>query len=289
MPEMSDDTHAQIRQTPPRIREPQSPAVHEAPIAARIWDAMWQRWWVGMIVVGLVPGFILAILGPFGSFAAPFWMRLAYWVPTMVAGGVIGAGISIWMDNSQLFERRPILLVAVFSTVMTAVMTFVAWGVGALVFGPEHVAFGWLFVFYVWIVTMIITGITTVMRAHRIAVAAAPVATNTPATAPSLSARLPEKLKGGAILALEGEDHYVRIHTDKGSDLVLIRLGDAVSEMGSTPGARTHRSWWVARQAVKSVRRDNGRTSLVLTTGAEVPVSRGYASELREAGWFANG
>lgn len=286
---MSDDAHPQIRETPPELRERQSSATHEAPIAARLWDALWRQWWIGIAVVGLVPGIILAILGPFGSFDAPFWMRLAYWVPTMVVGGVIGAGSSIWLDGTRLFDRRPLLRALAFSTFMTGVMTFVAWGAGALVFGPEHVAFGRTFVFYVWIVTIIITGIAELMRAQRVAAAAAPVSKTSPAVAPSLAARLPDKLKGGTILALEGEDHYVRVHTDKGSDLVLIRLGDAVGEMGSTPGARTHRSWWVARQAVTSVRRDSGRTSLVLSTGTEVPISRGYASELREAGWFANG
>lgn len=287
MPDMSDDAHPQIRETPPELRERQSSATHEAPIAARIWDALWRQWWVGVAAIGFFPGVVLAILGPFGSFDAPFWMRLAYWVPTMVIGGVIGAGSTMWFEGARLFEGRPLVRAVVFSTFMTAVMTFVAWGVGALVFGPEHIVFGQTFVFYVWLITVIITAIVEVLRAQRIAAASAPVPKARPAVAPTLSARLPEKLKGGAILALEGEDHYVRVHTDKGSDLVLIRLGDAIGEMGSTPGARTHRSWWIARQAVKSVRRDNGRTSLVLSTGAEVPVSRGYASELREAGWFA--
>ena len=99
-------------------------------------------------------------------------------------------------------------------------------------------------------------------------------------------ARLPDKLKGGTILALQAEDHYVRIHTDKGSDLILMRLADATEQMGSTPGARTHRSWWVSKSAIKTIRRDNGRTVLILTNDTEVPISRGYASELREAGWL---
>jgi DNA-binding LytR/AlgR family response regulator len=65
-----------------------------------------------------------------------------------------------------------------------------------------------------------------------------------------------------------------------------MRLGDAVAELGAMPGARTHRSWWVAKGAVQSVRRTNGRIALQLTNGIEAPVSRGYAPELREAGWL---
>ena len=90
----------------------------------------------------------------------------------------------------------------------------------------------------------------------------------------------------GEILALQAEDHYVRVHTDKGSDLILMRLGDAVSEMGDTPGARSHRSWWVAKKAVTGTRRENGRAWLQLSNAIEAPVSRNYIVELRKAGWL---
>jgi hypothetical protein len=169
---------------------------------------------------------------------------------------------------------------------MTIAMTGVAWGLGRLVFGPGAVKFSLIFVFYVWVITVIVSAIVSVIRARRVAVAAAPIPAPATAAAPALAARLPDKLRGGEILALQAEDHYVRIHTDRGSDLVLIRLADAASEMGARPRAQTHRSWWVMRAAVKSVRRDNGRIALVLTNGLEVPVSRSYASELREAGWL---
>ena len=100
---------------------------------------------------------------------------------------------------------------------------------------------------------------------------------------------IPQGVRDGhqkPVLALEAEDHYVRVHTPSGSELVLLRLADAAREMGNTPGARTHRSWWVARSAVKTVNRASGKTSLTLLNDIEVPVSRGYLAELREAGWF---
>lgn len=125
------------------------------------------------------------------------------------------------------------------------------------------------------------------IRARRTTIASAPLPA--PGTqAPALTQRLPVKLQDASILALQGEDHYVRVHTDRGSDLILLRLSHAIAEMGTTPGARTHRSWWVAKAAVNGVRRDNGRIALSLTNGAEAPVSRGYASELREAGWLSD-
>ncbi len=65
-----------------------------------------------------------------------------------------------------------------------------------------------------------------------------------------------------------------------------MRLADAVPELEGIEGARTHRSWWVAKAAVADARRGDGRAVLTLKNGAEAPVSRSYAGALREAGWF---
>jgi DNA-binding LytR/AlgR family response regulator len=93
-------------------------------------------------------------------------------------------------------------------------------------------------------------------------------------------------LRNAAILALEAEDHYVRVHTPQGSELILIRLADAIAEMGQVDGARTHRSWWVARAAVTAARKAEGRATLTLSNGAEAPVSRNALSELTAKGWL---
>jgi DNA-binding LytR/AlgR family response regulator len=98
--------------------------------------------------------------------------------------------------------------------------------------------------------------------------------------------RLPEKLRDARIEAVEAEDHYLRIHTDAGSALILMRLSDAVEELAGVEGARTHRSWWVARHAVRKAERGGGRATLRLASGLQVPASRSYARELRRAGWF---
>jgi hypothetical protein len=72
--------------------------------------------------------------------------------------------------------------------------------------------------------------------------------------------RLPFKLRGAAIRAVSSEDHYLRVHTDRGSDLILMRLSDALTELEGLEGAQTHRSWWVAKDAVLDVSRgDAGR------------------------------
>jgi LytTr DNA-binding domain-containing protein len=97
--------------------------------------------------------------------------------------------------------------------------------------------------------------------------------------------RIPAKL-GTDILYIEVEDHYLRVHTARGSDLILCRLSDAAGELGQTIGRQVHRSYWVARHAVAKAERDGHRTFLVLTSGARIPVSRTYLPALRQAGWL---
>jgi hypothetical protein len=103
---------------------------------------------------------------------------------------------------------------------------------------------------------------------------------------PRLLARLPPRL-GGPVIALQGEDHYVRVHTALGSELVLMRLGDAIEELDGAAGERVHRSWWVARDAVRDVRASGRRLSLILSNGVEVPVTREASTRLRRSGRIA--
>ena len=49
--------------------------------------------------------------------------------------------------------------------------------------------------------------------------------------------RIPLKLRGGELYAVQAEDHYLRLHTSKGSDLILLRLADAVAELEGIEGA----------------------------------------------------
>jgi DNA-binding LytR/AlgR family response regulator len=98
--------------------------------------------------------------------------------------------------------------------------------------------------------------------------------------------RLPLRLRGARLIGVQAEDHYLRVHTDQGSDLILMRLSDALEELEGLEGAQTHRSWWVAKDAVRGASRGNGRATLALEGGLTAPVSRRYAKALREAGWY---
>ena len=124
-------------------------------------------------------------------------------------------------------------------------------------------------------------------RAPRDAAAAAATG---PAPAPAQPVRflerLPAGLKGAELWAVQAEDHYVRLHTSKGSALILLRLADAAAELDGMEGARVHRSWWVARLAVAGTARRGAQTMLKLPNGVEAPVSRSQVAQLRRAGWW---
>ena len=101
------------------------------------------------------------------------------------------------------------------------------------------------------------------------------VAVAPPVAVSPLAARLPLNVRG-RILCLEMEDHYVRVHTDRGSALVLMRLSDAIAEAQPVAGRQVHRSWWVSDEAVEGFERV-GRTGVIrLVNGARAPVSQRY-------------
>lgn len=102
---------------------------------------------------------------------------------------------------------------------------------------------------------------------------------------PPILDRLPANRRGG-LIRLEMHDHYVQVVTEVGGHLLLMRLTDAEAECVPTPGARVHRSHWVARAAVDRAERRGGGWALHLRDGAEVPVARARIAGLREAGWF---
>jgi DNA-binding LytR/AlgR family response regulator len=100
-----------------------------------------------------------------------------------------------------------------------------------------------------------------------------------------LAQRLPGRL-GSDILCLQMEDHYVRVHTSLGQEMILMRMRDAIAEMAGIEGTQVHRSWWVARHAVATVKRDGKTATLTLSTKVEVPVARDRVADLKAAGWL---
>jgi hypothetical protein len=108
----------------------------------------------------------------------------------------------------------------------------------------------------------------------------APAKTGLPARASFLRhSKLPET---AIVLALEAEDHYLRIYTAYGSDLIRYRFTDALTELGDTNGLRVHRSWWVNRDFASHFTATGKVAEIGLNNGLIVPVSLRYRSAVEQ-------
>jgi DNA-binding LytR/AlgR family response regulator len=106
---------------------------------------------------------------------------------------------------------------------------------------------------------------------------------SSPESPAPLLARLPHRLRG-RLLYLSMQDHYVDVHTDKGSALVLMRLADAIRETGTAAGLQIHRSHWAALDAIEGSSRQDGKLFLRMADGALLPVSRSAQGRVKAAG-----
>jgi len=96
--------------------------------------------------------------------------------------------------------------------------------------------------------------------------------------------RLPLELRA-PLVRIEAQDHYLKVVTQRGTTLILMRLSDAMAEL-SGQGLQVHRSHWVAVPAVTRHRREGARDLLVMADGAQVPVSRSFRAGAQELGLF---
>ena len=231
----------------------------------------------------LAAGMFLTFLAPFGTSHIPLARGLAYWIGTLGAGTLLANLIARVCVRMELYERQPWAWAALVALVLTLPMTVVVWGASGLAFHNSldpRIIPG--YAVPVLIVTLAMVALTVLLQREPAQThAAAPGA-----PAPVFLERLPTRLRGGDLYAVEAEDHYLRLHTSRGQDLILMRLADALAELEGMEGAQVHRSWWVARDAVVETERGAGRASLTLKSGAVAPVSRTYARALREAGWY---
>lgn len=93
-------------------------------------------------------------------------------------------------------------------------------------------------------------------------------------------ARVPRYL-GKEIVKLSAELHYLRVTTTVGETSILYAFGQAVEELSRTGlGIQIHRSHWVARAHVASLRRDDGKMVCVLLSGEAIPVGRARQAEV---------
>jgi DNA-binding LytR/AlgR family response regulator len=234
-------------------------------------------------------GLLLGLAGPFGSYPAyPTATRYAFWLGLTVAGAMAAVAADALLRATRL--RPGAIRIGAVALVSAVPMTFVvAWTMSLVqpgrIFTPQQLPA--LFA-CVAAVQLLIVFATTAAALPALDEAEAPA----PAPAlsdedalpaafpPALLSRLPPEI-GRDILALETEDHYLRVHAAGGSALILMRMADAGALLDPRLGAQVHRRWWVAEAAVAGVRTEGQKLSLRLVDGTLVPVGRTFAAAAR--------
>jgi DNA-binding LytR/AlgR family response regulator len=157
---------------------------------------------------------------------------------------------------------------------------FVAWAMGVVRPGRTFSLVQLLGLFpYVALVQLLIARIISPDDQVTVAASAEQPAA-APEYPPEFMSKLPAALRRD-ILALEAEDHYVRVHTLHGSALILMRLADAAALIDPRLGLRVHRSWWVAKDGVRTLERTPRRAMARLVDDTAVPISRTHLSAAR--------
>ncbi len=87
------------------------------------------------------------------------------------------------------------------------------------------------------------------------------------------------------ILAIKAEQHYIRIWSDRGRDLVRDRFKDVPDALAGTNGEQVHRSWWVNLGRVANLQKAGRSIELQLDGDLRVPASLAHRNTvLRELG-----
>ncbi|MCO6188068.1 LytTR family DNA-binding domain-containing protein [Rhizobium sp. L1K21] len=230
---------------------------------------------------------VLTVSGPFGTLdtlALP--QRLGFWAVMVVLGFAVG--------DFTASNCRVALIKRGCPQPFRVVITGVAAGVAVLpvALSVEWFAFGsdifdLAFILknsgYTVLMGIIVAGIVTILLNKK-------ATAGTASRAEDGKCRLLERLafaKRGDLISLSVADHYVEVTTTKGTQLLLMRLSDAISECAPTAGLQIHRSHWVALVAIKAVERRNGKVMIETVTGQHLPVSRSFLPKVREAGLLA--
>ncbi len=211
------------------------------------------RGWRSYLPVMLILGLVLSLVGPFGTYrdlGVP--ARLFYWLTICLLNGaqvVASLALVAWLADGRWKLVAVAAMAAILSSVPgTVEVALLEYAVGR---APQLVN-PLAYFLEVLLLTAAITVPMVLVRARLSAQARALAAAAQPVpggpTGESLLKRVKPEARGD-LLALQMEDHYLRVHTSAGNDLILLRLSDALAEVAGLDGRQVHRSYWVARRA----------------------------------------
>jgi hypothetical protein len=233
-------------------------------------------------VIGAVI-FIAAITGPFGTIAITFAARLIFW-------GVLISwnALKWWVWNTHVSPRAPqqawpqLALAVAGAVLLNATIAWEIEFVFEAIGRPVDLSF-----FSIWAQAALISmAVSFVIFAAYVSRATSPVPKAEDAALPLILERA-GVFDRSQLLAIEAEDHYVRLHLANGQKpMTLYRFGDALKDVNTLDGAQVHRGAWVAHSAVAGAVRNGRKWRLRLADGSEIPVSDNHLMSVRARGWL---
>lgn len=233
----------------------------------------------------LVLAAVFTFLGVYDTSSMPFLARFALWAAVMTAGTIVTALVEPFVFRRLMRDAHPLLQLVVISSIITVPLAIgLAWFNTRFEYAWSLMNWALQFVSVFVIAFIVVVGRYMTPQVLTAFKRQANTQETTGSAAERYLERLPIRYRGAQLLAVSSEGHYLRVHTDRGEELILMRLSDAVRELEGAEGLQVHRSWWVAVDGVEETLRSNGRRSLRLKSGKVAPVSRSFQPALKQAG-----
>jgi hypothetical protein len=248
-----------------------------------------RRWLVELAVLALF-GLFLGAIGPYGTDREHDAWRYPYWLACIVGGGLIGIPFDLALAR---VIARPWLRLFPVALAMTPLVSLLVMLLHRAMFGhggqltlENYLALAPQ-VFAISLPVMAVRTLVWVRPAPEVRTETRTlVEPPLPEAEAAFRRRLSAKRRTARLIAAEAHDHYLRVHTDAGTELVTMRFADLLAELSGAHGLQVHRSWWVAADAIEGVSWRRGGGEARLAGGLVAPVSRSHAPLLKAAGWF---
>lgn len=235
-------------------------------------------------------GVLMGALGPFGSEGLPILRKHIYWLVAILGGGLIGLAVDgvIGRRVSRTWRR-----VAMVSVLMTPLVTLHVATALTLILGQTVRLDGYVHLLWeVFVISLPLMCVRALVwprhepRSRARIEIRTVIEPPTPAAEAAFRRRLSARRRSARLIAIQADDHYLRVYTDAGQDLIALRFADALSELSQAHGYQVHRSWWISADAIQDVRWRRGSGEARLIHDLSAPVSRTYAPTLKAAGWL---
>jgi hypothetical protein len=242
---------------------------------------------IGGVAAFLIVSALFTFLGVYDSNTMPFLKGFFFWCSTIGIATITGLLIFSWVFNGPLHKWSTPLKIIVLSAISSfPVVIVLAAHSGGLTGGWP--AINWLVQYALTFPIAVVINSVCYLALNAMDLNPNHSEQSRGKSRPveHFIKRLPLKYQSAELYAVSSEDHYLRVHTDRGEELILMRLSDALKELELVDGKQTHRSWWVARNGVTDTKSKSGKHSLVLKSGGIAPISRSFLKSVRESGYL---